>query len=789
MQSAAELNSLSNATRTGVPPVEGGFAQRALDLSGGRSRKLSTLEIVKLLGDYGISVPKQQLAMSEDDAVRLASQIGYPVALKVESSDIRLNHKSDVGGVKLKLENEEEVRQAYKSIYENAYKISKDAVVDGVLVQEMVDPGIEVIIGGNRKELFGQVILFGLGGIFAELIKDTRLGICPITKEDALELINTIKAKEIFNGFRNFPKADKDALADLLVKFSKLLYEHPEIADFDLNPVFVNGPKCSIVDTRAYVSPPPASTLLSGALLKDSEDSSLFMESFMKFIDPKRVAIIGATDQEGKVGHAILKNFIEAKLHYGKFHGGIYPISPRADELRLVGEDSRLLVGKGGLIECFKSIGDIKFKKLDGNGHRINGNNGHGGELDPTAKIDLAVIVVKAALVPGVLEDCGQHGVKNVIIVSDDFRERGTPDGEEREMRVVEIAKKYGIRVIGPNCVGVCVPGTGTDTMFLPDQRMQRPTNGAIGISSQSGGLVSAILDSYGFSNIGVHSSFSFGNECDVNADELVRFFGEINAVKVISMYMEGSMNPRAFMEIAQKVSPKKPIVVLKSGRTNKSGQAAKSHTGAMAGDAAAWSALFEQSGIISVYPEPHFPFVTDVMSKSPIAKGNRVFILTNGGGFGVLGMDGIGELNIELRDAVSSHGIKNPCDTIGDSSAAAYAKRFEEIYLDPNVDIVIAQVFFQPTTMTPDVIDKMKDVVDRAREGGIEKPVITVTTQGAYSIQMRSRFEEAGFPVVPWPFNATYAASKLVHYARYRWFRCMTQEQRAQLGVELHFE
>ncbi len=203
--------------------------------------------------EHGIPVTEIRLAKNEDEAVEYAKEIGFPVVLKIISPEIV--HKSDVGGVAINLRSEEEVRQAYRRVVENARKAVPNATIYGVSVQEMVEPSLEVAVGLIRDAQFGPCVMFGLGGVFIEVLRDVTFRVCPIDVRDALEMVEEIRGKQLLEGYRGLPPADKEALAKVLVRVSEVGIEHPEISEMDLNPTTVRGSSIKVVDARIIVSP------------------------------------------------------------------------------------------------------------------------------------------------------------------------------------------------------------------------------------------------------------------------------------------------------------------------------------------------------------------------------------------------------------------------------------------------------------------------------------------------------------------------------------------------------
>ncbi|MCS7142931.1 MAG: acetate--CoA ligase family protein [Aigarchaeota archaeon] len=211
-------------------------------------KTLSFQECARLCGSYGIPIVDSGLAKNVEEAVRVAEKIGYPVALKVESSEIL--HKSDVGGVLLNITDGESLRRAYNQLVENVRKSKPGANIDGVSVSRMAKPGKELIIGANKDRTFGHVLLFGLGGIFTEVFEDFSLRVAPIYKEEALEMINEIRGAKILEGYRGTEKVDKDALAEILMAIGRMVTENPEITSLDLNPVIGYSRGATVVDVK-----------------------------------------------------------------------------------------------------------------------------------------------------------------------------------------------------------------------------------------------------------------------------------------------------------------------------------------------------------------------------------------------------------------------------------------------------------------------------------------------------------------------------------------------------------
>jgi len=378
---------------------------------------------------------------------------------------------------------------------------------------------------------------------------------------------------------------------------------------------------------------------------------------------PKSVAVIGATETVGSVGRTILDNLIK-----GGFAGDIYPVNPKRPTV----------LG----LPAFTSITTV-----------------------PQVP-DLAVIITPPATVPGIIKDCGAKGVKGVIIISAGFKEIG-PVGVELERQVLEEANKAGIRIVGPNCLGVMVPEFKFNATFAAD--MARP--GSVGFISQSGALCTAILDWSLKENVGFSAFVSLGSMLDVGWGDLIQYLGDDPKTKSIVIYMESIGDARSFLSAAREVALTKPIIVIKPGRTDAAAKAAASHTGSLTGSDEVLQAAFQRVGVLRVDTISELFDMAEVLAKQPRPKGPHLTIVTNAGGPSVIATDmliGSGallsELSAETMDAFNkilpptwSH--NNPVDIIGDAKPELYAKAIEIAAKDPNTDGIL--VILTPQAMT----------------------------------------------------------------------------------------
>lgn len=457
-------------------------------------------------------------------------------------------------------------------------------------------------------------------------------------------------------------------------------------------------------------------------------------EELKRFFEPRSVAVIGASEKPGTVGRAIMVNLVE------NFKGKIYPVNIKYDNVF-------------GL-KCYKSV------------------------LEIPDEVDLAVIAVPAKIVEKVVEECGKKGVKNVIIISAGFKEIGE-EGSERERRVVETARKYGIRIIGPNCLGVYDAHTRLNTVFNPPDRQRYPRPGNIAFISQSGALGAAILDWLERLDLGLSKFVSYGNAADVNETDLIEFLTLDPKTKVITAYIEGVYKGRRFMEaLRSAVRNGKPVVVLKAGKSERGVKAVASHTGSLAGSYRVYEAALRQSGAIIIEELWELPLALKSLAWLNPPRGNKVAIVTNGGGAGVLATDAVeknGLVMAELSESTINELRKvlppaaapyNPVDILGDAPAERYRNAIEITAKDDNVDMLVIITIMQSPAL--DAV-KLKEHLRELKEK-IDKPMVLVAPGGRYTEEHSRAIErEARIPVYKSPEEAVKALRYLYEYSRIR--------------------
>lgn len=439
---------------------------------------------------------------------------------------------------------------------------------------------------------------------------------------------------------------------------------------------------------------------------------------------PRSVALIGATDREGSVGRTLLKNLIQ-----NPFGGTVFPINPKRSNV----------MG----IRAYGSIGDVP---------------------EP---VDLAVIATPAATVPDLMRDCGKAGVRGAIILSAGFKEVG-PAGIELERRVLNEARRYRMRVIGPNCLGVMNPVLGLNATFA--SLMARPGN--VAFLSQSGAMCTAILDWSFRENVGFSSFVSLGSMLDVGWGDLIEYLGDDPRTHTIAIYMESVGDARAFLSAAREVALQKPIIAIKVGRTEAAAQAAASHTGSLSGSDAVLDAAFRRSGVLRVETIEDLFDMTEVLAKQPRPKGKKLIVLTNAGGPGVLAADevvsGGGELaelapeTIERLDAVlpESWSHRNPIDILGDADPDRYSLALEIAAADPNGDGLL-------TILTPQAMTDPTQIAERLKPyAKCGKPILASWMGGATVAAGEEILNQAGIFTLPYPDAATRVFNYMWRYS-----------------------
>lgn len=689
----------------------------------GRS-SLSAPEGKRVCDAYGIATPAEALAKSSEGAVAFAEEIGYPVVLKIVSPDIL--HKTEAGGVLVGLRSANEVAEGYRTIIHNARNYQADAEITGVQVQQQLPTGNEVhevIVGATTDETFGKIVAFGLGGILVEVLKDVTFRLAPTSASEALSMVNGIAAAEILRGVRGAQGVDAHKLADLIHRVSDLVTDFPQLAEVDLNPVLATPGGATAVDVRILVDEDAGKQPH-----RFTQDEIL--TSMNRIMKPAAVAVIGASNEDGKIGNSVMKNLVN-----GGFQGEIYPINPKADEIL----DRK----------AFASIGDVP------------------------GDVDVAVFAIPAKFVPAALEEVGKKGVAGAIMIPSGFGETGN---QELQDEIVAIARKHGVRILGPNIYGYYYTPENLSATFCTPYDVK----GGVALSSQSGGIGMAILGFSRSAGMGVSAIVGVGNKADIDEDDLLTFFEQDPNTQLVAMHLEDLKDGRSFAETAKRVSEKKPVVVLKAGRTAQGAKAASSHTGALAGNDRVYDDILRQSGVIRA------PGLNDLLEYArgiPLLatpKGENVVIITGAGGSGVLLSDACvdnglslmtipDDLDAAFRKFIPPFGAAgNPIDITGGEPPSTYRNTIALGLADDRIHSLI--LGYWHTIVTPPMVfaKLVVDVVDQYRANGIHKPVVA-SLAGDVEVEEASEYLYRN-GVVAYPYTTEKPVAVLG--AKYRWAR-----------------
>jgi acetyl coenzyme A synthetase (ADP forming)-like protein len=676
----------------------------------------------KLVCDaYGITVPKEGVATSAADAAKLASGIGFPVVMKIVSPEIL--HKTEAGGVLVGVKSADEVDKGYATIMANAKKYDPKANLLGVQVQQMIKGGQEVIVGAVTDPSFGKLVAFGLGGILVEVLKDITFRLAPATQDDALSMLDGIAAAEILKGVRGADPVDRDALAALIQNVSQLVADFPEIAEMDLNPVFASKGGAIAADVRMVVDFAPQTPRF-----RPSHDD--IVRDMNRIMKPDAVAVIGASTEEGKIGNSVMKNLIN-----GGYKGEIYPINPSAGEI----------MGR----KAYKSVKDVP------------------------GKVDVAVFAIPAKFVAQALVEVGEKKIPGAVLIPSGFAETGNVEGQKE---IQEIGRKYGVRLMGPNIYGFYYTWKNLCATFCTAYDIK----GGAALSSQSGGIGMAIIGFSRSAKMGVSAIVGLGNKSDIDEDDLLTFFEQDDNTNVIAMHFEDLKDGRAFAEVAKRVSKKKPVVVLKAGRTALGARAAASHTAALAGNDKIYDDVLRQSGVIRAMGLRDLLEYARAIPVLPTPKGENVIIITGAGGSGVLLSDAVTDNGLSLmamppdldaafRKFIPPFGASgNPVDITGGQPPKTYQDTVRLGLEDPRIHSLI--LGYWHTIITPPMVfaKTMVDVIEEMRAKGIHKPIVA-SLAGDVEVEEASEYLfDHGIPAYPYttemPVN--------VLGAKYRWAR-----------------
>jgi acyl-CoA synthetase (NDP forming) len=538
---------------------------------------LNEAESKQLLHHYDVPVVEEFVVSNADEAVVRAKSMGFPVVLK--GMGARLTHKTERGLVRLNLKDAHDIRQAAREIAESA---GND--LDGFIVYHMISGRREFVAGLFRDDQFGPVVMFGLGGILTEALGDVVFRIAPLNETHANGMMDELRALKLLGSFRGEQAVQREQMIRLLMGLSRLGMEHLEVKEVDINPLLVSR------DGR--VTAVDALVVLGDIALKPSKPQPVDPKVISRLFNPRSIAFIGASAMFGKWGYTLFTN-----VAAGDFKGNIYLVNPKGGEI----------AGK----PVFKSITDIS---------------------DP---VDLAVVTIPAERVLDLIPQFRAKGIKNVLLVSSGFSETGE-NGRRLERQLVEEARAAGIIILGPNTMGICNPH---ESLYCTYQHV-RPNPGSTTLISQSGNLGTQLLAFAECEGVGIRAFAGSGNEAMITIEDYMESLENDDLTKTVVLYLESVKEGRRFFESAGRVARKKPVIMLKGGRTQAGNRAAASHTGAMASNHIVFETACRQAGVVLGKTSMDILDLSAAFSSLPLPAGNRVAIMTLGGGWGVVTAD-----------------------------------------------------------------------------------------------------------------------------------------------------
>ncbi|MFJ9555878.1 acetate--CoA ligase family protein [Nocardiopsis sp. NPDC101807] len=698
--------------------------REVLDRARAEGRTALTAPEGRVLADaYGIPIPGEGLARSAEEAASLAQDLGLPVVAKIVSPDIL--HKTDAGGVEVGLDSAEKVSEAYHRIVANALAHTPGARIDGVQIQQQIGggPEVEVLVGATTDPTFGKIVVFGLGGVLVEVLKDVTFRMAPVSEEEALSQVGDIRAAEVLRGVRGRPGVDQERLAEVVSSLSDLVTDFPEIAEADLNPVFAGPSSAVAADLRFVLDFTPAER-------PAPFDRDEILGAMNRVFKPRSIAIIGASNEAGKIGHSVIKNIVD-----GGYAGEVYPVNPKAPE--------------------------------------VYGRKAYASVLDVPGDVDVAVFAIPAKFVAGALEEVGAKGAAAAILIPSGFAETGE---QELQDEVLAIARRHGVRLLGPNIYGYYYTPEKLSATFCTPYDVA----GGTALTSQSGGIGMAILGYSRSTNTGVSAIVGVGNKADIDEDDLLTFFGQDENTNAIAMHLEDLKDGRAFVEAAREVVPHKPVIVLKAGRTDAGARAAGSHTGALAGDDKVYDDILRQAGVVRAPGLNELLEFGRALPVLPTPRGENVVIITGAGGSGVLLSDAVvdngmslyeipPDLDASFRAFIPPFGAAgNPVDITGGEPPSTYEATVRLGLEDERVHALI--LGYWHTIITPPMVfaKVISEVVAEARAKGIDKPVVA-SLSGDTEVEEASRYL-FDHGIVAFPYTTEKPVQILG--AKYRWAR-----------------
>jgi acyl-CoA synthetase (NDP forming) len=717
------------------------MAETAFFKKGGQgvTGSLTEAQSKQILKNYGVPVVEETVVLNSKEAVVQAGIMGFPVVIK--GLGTKLTHKTEKGLVKLNLRSRAEVQAACREIRKSA---GED--LEGFLLQPLIEGKREFVAGLFRDEQFGPVVMFGLGGVFTEALRDVVFRIAPLSEADAKGMIGEILSRKLLGAFRGEAAADQTQLISVLMGLARLGTERSEIKEVDINPLLISPDgRVTAVDALVVINPADAAdhgNLVEGRI---PEEVRAINAALDKMTHAKSIAFIGANRSGGRGFPGLFAN-IQA---FG-FPGKLYPINPRAEE--------------------------------------ISGIRAYPSLLALPEPVDLVIIAVPAPLVPAALQDCIAFGSRNIHIFSSGFQETGEEEGIILQREIEKIAREGKLHVIGPNCMGLYVPASRMLTWSEAPAE-----SGPVSMISQSGGNAQDFTN-YASARFGFYFNkvISYGNALTLDSTDFLEYLGNDEGSRIITMYLEGVKNGHRLLTRTTRINRRKPVIILKGGLTQSGARAVSSHTGSLAGGEKIWDAVFRQSGAVKVNSLEEMAEVTLAFLNLGKSEGRRVAVIGTGGGVGVAAADICSQAGLDLsvfppevtqklREIVPPAGnmIRNPIDAhilfthpdnLGNTLALLSSGYIDMFILSLHLD----WLYDQDEGAS---IDKIATyIAQSARQYTNEKPLVVVWRQyrsdpkyAAKRALLVKILLQAGIPVYEGLSQAAFALAKLAEYHEFQ--------------------
>ncbi len=649
-----------------------------------------------ILADFGLSVPPGTRATGPEEALRAAGELGYPVVVKALVPE--LVHKTDRGGVKLGIRDESELTEAVADL--------RDRFQDSpVLVEKMEPGGIEFILGLQHDLQFGSCLMIGSGGVLTDLIEDVAFVMLPAGPDEIERALRQLKGFRLLDGFRGRPVCDPEHVVDAAMALARFAMQTAALVQsVDVNPMVVGPKGATALDVKIILKPENGEPEFQAP-----PPNTGYLE---RFFTPSSVAVVGASGTPDKIGYVVMDSLL---CH--EFKGTVYPVTPNREELF-------------GL-KCYPSI-----------------------EALPE-KVDLVIMVVDLALIPGMMDACQARDLHAMLIISGGGKELGS-ERADLEAEISRKAREFSLRVIGPNCIGSFCGSSRFDTFFYTHERVIRPPDGPLAMTAQSGTWGCLFLEAA--QELGVHKMVSYGNRVEVDEADLLAHMSGDPETRVLASYIEGLGDGRKYVQTARRImkESQKPVVVFKAGRSRRGAKAAIGHTGAYGGSYAVYRDVFRQHGVIDTDTFPEFFGSCQALASQPLPAGNRVAMVSNGAGPMICAIDLLGEMGLDLATLGRRHVqmmrdhfpifylVENPVDVTGSASAADYAFVIEQFLLDDAVDIIMPWFVFQDTPLDESA---PKLIGDLRRQ--YQKPILGGAAGGPYTQRMSRAMEAEGITML----------------------------------------